>query len=42
MTARLRELGAEPQSADPAAYAIYARNETGKWADIIKRYGLAP
>jgi tripartite-type tricarboxylate transporter receptor subunit TctC len=42
MTARLRELGAEPESSDPAAYAVYARNETGKWADIIKRYGLAP
>jgi tripartite-type tricarboxylate transporter receptor subunit TctC len=42
MTARLRELGAEPESGDPAAYAVYARNETVKWADIIKRYGLAP
>ncbi|SJZ39128.1 Tripartite-type tricarboxylate transporter, receptor component TctC [Enhydrobacter aerosaccus] len=42
MTARLRELGAELESGDPVTYAAYARSESVKWADVIKRYGLAP
>jgi tripartite-type tricarboxylate transporter receptor subunit TctC len=39
---RLRELGAEVETGDPASYAAYTRSESVKWAEAIKRYGLAP
>ena len=39
---RLRELGAEPETGDPASYAAYTRTEAAKWAEAIKRYGLSP
>ncbi|MBS0520307.1 MAG: tripartite tricarboxylate transporter substrate binding protein [Proteobacteria bacterium] len=42
VSTRLRELGAEPESGDPTAYAAYTRSESVKWAEVIKRYGLAP
>ncbi|HEX2891936.1 tripartite tricarboxylate transporter substrate binding protein [Vineibacter terrae] len=42
MVTRLRQLGAEPQSGDPISYAAYARRESVKWTEVVKRYGLAP
>lgn len=42
MKKRLQELGAEPESGTPAAYAAYVRSEATKWSDLIKVSGLAP
>jgi tripartite-type tricarboxylate transporter receptor subunit TctC len=41
MQKRLRELGAEPESASAEAYARYVRDEAVKWAAVVKRAGLA-
>jgi len=42
MKERLHDLGAELESGDPESYTAYVRSESIKWADAIKRYGLAP
>jgi tripartite-type tricarboxylate transporter receptor subunit TctC len=40
MQKRLQELGAQPETASANDYARYVRDETGKWAAVVKRAGL--
>ena len=41
MQKRLRDLGADPETAAPDAYGKYVRDEAGKWAGVLKKAGLA-
>lgn len=40
MQKRLLDLGAQPETASANDYARYVREETGKWASVVKRAGL--
>jgi tripartite-type tricarboxylate transporter receptor subunit TctC len=40
LTERLRELGTEPGSSSPEAFARTIRDELAKWRDVVKRAGL--
>jgi tripartite-type tricarboxylate transporter receptor subunit TctC len=40
MQKRLRELGAEPETASPEAYGRYVRNEAQKWAGVVHTAGV--
>ncbi|MBC5764573.1 Bug family tripartite tricarboxylate transporter substrate binding protein [Ramlibacter albus] len=42
MQKKLRDLGAEPETGSPVAYARYVREESGKWATVLRKAGLAP
>lgn len=42
MKKRLRDLGAEPETATPDAYARYVRDEAQKWSGVVQQAGLAP
>jgi len=42
MQKRLRELGADPETGSAESYSRYVRSEAGKWADVVKKAGLAP
>ena len=39
---RLRELGAEPETATPQEYERFVREEATKWATVVKLANLAP
>lgn len=39
LLARLSELGAEPLSATPAAFAAFVVSETARWAEVVRRSG---
>jgi tripartite-type tricarboxylate transporter receptor subunit TctC len=41
MQKRLRDMGAEPETAAPAAYARFVREESGKWTTVLRKAGLA-
>jgi tripartite-type tricarboxylate transporter receptor subunit TctC len=38
----LRELGADPETGSPEAYARFVRSEAGKWSAVTQKAGLAP
>jgi tripartite-type tricarboxylate transporter receptor subunit TctC len=40
MQRRLRELGAEPDTASPQAYGRYVRAEADKWASVVHTAGI--
>jgi tripartite-type tricarboxylate transporter receptor subunit TctC len=42
MQKRLRDMGAEPETATPDAYARYVRDEAQKWGAVVRQAGLAP
>jgi tripartite-type tricarboxylate transporter receptor subunit TctC len=42
MQKRLRELGAEPETATPQEYERFVREEAAKWATVVKLANLAP
>ena len=42
MQKRLREMGAEPETGTPEAYARYVRDEAQKWSAVVRQAGLAP
>ena len=42
MQKRLRELGAEPETATPQEYERFVREEATKWATVVKLANLAP
>ena len=42
MQKRLRDMGAEPETAAPAAYARYVRLESEKWSGVVRKAGLTP
>ena len=42
MQKRLRELGAEPETATPQEYERFVREEAVKWATVVKLANLAP
>ena len=37
---RIRGVGAEPAPMTPAQFSVFIRNETAKWADVIKKAGI--
>lgn len=37
---RIRSVGAEPAPMTPAQFSAFIRNETAKWADVIKKAGI--
>ena len=37
---RIRSVGAEPAPMTPAQFSVFIRNETAKWADVIKKAGI--
>ncbi len=39
---RIRSVGAEPAPMTPAQFSAFIRNETTKWADVIKKAGIKP
>ena len=39
---RIRSVGAEPSPMTPAQFSAFIRNETTKWADVIKKAGIKP
>jgi tripartite-type tricarboxylate transporter receptor subunit TctC len=42
MRKKLGELGVEPDTRSPADFSAYVRSEAQKYADVVKRAGLAP
>ena len=40
MQKRLRELGAEPETASPEAYGRYVRSEADKWGSVVRTAGV--
>ncbi|MCE7530423.1 tripartite tricarboxylate transporter substrate binding protein [Polynucleobacter sp. IMCC 29146] len=42
MQKRLRELGAEPETATPQEYERFVREEAAKWVTVVKLANLAP
>ena len=42
MQRRLHELGADPEEAGIDAYADFGRREAARWAEVVKKAGLAP
>jgi tripartite-type tricarboxylate transporter receptor subunit TctC len=41
MQKRLRDMGAEPETGTPDAYARYVRDEAHKWGAVVRQAGLA-
>jgi tripartite-type tricarboxylate transporter receptor subunit TctC len=41
MQKRLRDMGAEPETGTPDAYARYVRDEAQKWGAVVRQAGLA-
>jgi tripartite-type tricarboxylate transporter receptor subunit TctC len=39
---RIRSVGAEPAPMTPEQFAAFIRNETTKWADVIRKAGIKP
>ena len=39
---RIRSVGAEPSPMTPEQFGAFIRNETAKWADVIKKAGIKP
>jgi tripartite-type tricarboxylate transporter receptor subunit TctC len=42
MRKKLADLGVEPDTRSPAEFAAYVQSEARKYADVVKRAGLAP